>query len=190
MNGTRYPACMTIWISVVAAVAYGASTLELSPFGRHGRPFVSVRKSRLGSGDDFPLWREFCIQCDEVLLVGGYVFFGKDCIDWTLWHADRAVNAFVWINCQEVGTLAKGIHRAHINTVGIFASDARLGDNERHDISPLLMQHAPTEQRLLVKITRWRTCSCHTTGTVCSSRSGGRASASMSVTKPRRQGPS
>lgn len=85
------------WISVVAAIAYGASTLELSPFGRHGRPFVSIRKSRLGSGDGFPLWREFCIQCDEVLLVGGYILFGKDGVDRALWHTDRAVNALARI---------------------------------------------------------------------------------------------
>src|SRR5450830_2122634 len=169
MNGTRYPACMTIWISVVAAVACGASTLELSPFGRHGRPFVSVGKRSLGSADGFPLWREFCIQCDEVLLVGGYIFFGKDCVDRALWHTDRAVNALVRINCQEVWALTKGIHRADIDTVGIFAADAGLGDNERHDFSPLFKQHAPAEQALRVRMTRCRTCSCRLVG-ACSVR--------------------
>src|SRR5512133_2101841 len=157
------------WIGVVAAIAYGASSLELSPFGCHGRPFVSVRKSRLGSGDGFPLGREFCIQCDEVLLVGGHIFFGKDGVHRALWHTDRTINALVRINCQEVGALTKGIHRADIDTVSIFAADAGFGDNERHDFSPSFKQRAPAEQALRVKTTRCRTCFCHLV-VVCSAR--------------------
>ena len=50
-----------------------------------------------------------------MLLVAGHVFFGHDGVDRTLGDADRAVDAFIGVDGQEVRTFAEAIHRADID---------------------------------------------------------------------------
>ncbi|KFC50082.1 hypothetical protein DK37_21610 [Halomonas sp. SUBG004] len=55
----------------------------------------------------------------------------------TLWLTQRAVNALVWVNDQEVGAFVEAVDRANFHTVGVFALDAVLGNDKRHLAIPL-----------------------------------------------------
>ena len=57
-----------------------------------------IWKGCFGFGDRCPSWRKICIQFDERLLISRYIIFCINRIDWTLWHADCAIDAFIWID--------------------------------------------------------------------------------------------
>ena len=84
--------------------------------------------------------REFRIQFDEFLLVTRNIIFCINRVDWTLWNADCAVDTFVWIDYEEIGTFAKAVDRADIYTVGVLAADTGFGDNVSHDVLGLNAQ--------------------------------------------------
>jgi hypothetical protein len=97
-------------------------------------PFLGIRQGRHGFGDGRPFAGQVQIDFDELLLVGGDIFFGVDRIDRAFGHAYCAVDAFVRIDHQKIGAYAKAINRAHIDAVGISAADAGFGDNVGHNI--------------------------------------------------------
>src|SRR5690606_35269602 len=61
------------------------------------------------------------------------VVLGIDRIDRAFWFAQRAVVALVGIDHQEIRAFVETVHRAHLDTVGVLALDAALGDDEGHD---------------------------------------------------------
>ena len=95
-------------------------------------PLVRVGGSRLALDNGLPLLRELRVECDERLLVGRNVVFRVDRLDRALGHAERAVDAFVGVDHEEVRTLAKAIHGADVDAIGILAADAGLGDDVGH----------------------------------------------------------
>jgi hypothetical protein len=101
-------------------------------------PLVSVGRWGLASGDAGPVGqaRQLHIERDHVLLVGWDVFFGVNGRDWTLGNAHGAVNAFVWVNGEEVGPLSKAVHWTDIDTIGVLAVDTGFGDNVGHGRKP------------------------------------------------------
>ena len=66
------------------------------------------------------------------LLVVGHVVLGEDRLDRALGDAQRAVDALVGIDDEEIGTLAKAVDRADVDAVGVLAADAALGDDVGH----------------------------------------------------------
>ena len=76
-------------------------------------------------------------KLDEVQLVAGHVFFRQDGVDRALGDADRAVDALVGVDRQEIRALAEAINRAYIHAVGIAAANAGFGHNVGHNNSPI-----------------------------------------------------
>jgi len=75
---------------------------------------------------------QFDVDLYELLLVGRYVFFGVDGIHRTLGDAHCAVDAFVRIDREKIGSFPEAVDRAHVDAIGIAALDAGLGDDVRH----------------------------------------------------------
>ena len=91
---------------------------------------------RLFLFDDYrPHLRQTRVDGDEIRLLLRHVRLRKNRIDRALGHAQGTVYAFVWVDYQEVLALAKCIDRAHLDTIGVFAIDARFGDDVSHAIS-------------------------------------------------------
>jgi hypothetical protein len=67
-----------------------------------------------------------------VLLVLGQVFLGKDGVGGALGNAHGAVNALIGVDGQEVGAFTEAIDGADIDAIGVFATDAGLGDDVGH----------------------------------------------------------
>ncbi|SIT40109.1 hypothetical protein BN2475_250001 [Paraburkholderia ribeironis] len=130
----QYPAFI-IPISLESCRASGRlrhSAREQLELFLHVLEFFGFRQRRLGLGDARPALGQIGIQLDKVLLVARHVFFGIDGIHRALGYAHRAVDAFVGVDREEVGTFAKAVHRAHIDAVGIAALDAAFGHNVSH----------------------------------------------------------
>jgi hypothetical protein len=53
-------------------------------------------------------------------------------LDRALGYARTAVNAVVWVDVKHLIAFPKAISRAHDHAVGVFAAEARLGNDERH----------------------------------------------------------
>ena len=79
---------------------------------------------------------QFGIQRRHVLLVFGDVFFGVNRVDRALGNADRAIDALVRIDHQEVGADVEAVHGADFHAVHVFALDAVFGDDEGHHPGP------------------------------------------------------
>src|SRR3546814_10449078 len=62
--------------------------------------------------------RELGVHGNELDLVLRHVFFGENGVGRAFGHANRAINAFVRVDDQEVGSFAEAIHRADIDAIG------------------------------------------------------------------------
>ena len=116
-------------LQMVGRHALGALSNELVELAGLVFPLFSIRQSRLASGDDLPS-RQPCqlnVEVNHMLLVGWNIFFRLNCANWTLWNADRAVNAFIRVNGQKIRAFTKGINRANINAIGVLAADTSFG---------------------------------------------------------------
>jgi hypothetical protein len=65
-------------------------------------------------------------------LIVGHVVLGENGFDRALGNAECAIDAFIRIDDQKVGTFPEAVDRADIDAVGILATDATLGDNIGH----------------------------------------------------------
>ena len=73
----------------------------------------------------------------------GKILFGKNGLDWTLVHTQAAVNAGVRIDKELIRTAVSivrragmdAVHRANINTSGVFGSYTGFSNNVCHSIS-------------------------------------------------------
>src|SRR5258707_4337539 len=97
-------------------------------------PLFGIRRSSLFLADDRPFFRKFGVELLEVLLAGGYLFLGIDGFDRTLGLAQRAVDALIRVDDQEIRTLVEAVDGTDLHTVHVFAFDAAFGDHERHDL--------------------------------------------------------
>jgi hypothetical protein len=125
---------LLVKITIGAAVAPPISTLQKFQFGGDVFPFLGFRQRGHGFGDRWPFSSQIGVDFDELLLIGGDIFFGVDRIDRAFGNAYCAVDAFVRINDQKIGAYAKAINRANIDAIGIPAADAGFGDNVGHNI--------------------------------------------------------
>jgi hypothetical protein len=62
--------------------------------------------------------------------------FRVDGVSGTFRFAQGAIDAFVRVDHQKVGSFVKAIHGANIDAVGVLALDAVFGDYESHDGFP------------------------------------------------------
>ena len=62
----------------------------------------------------------------------GNIVFRENRLNGAFGHAQRAVDALIWIDDEDVRTFAKTVDRAHINAIGILAFDAALDDDVGH----------------------------------------------------------
>ena len=102
---------------------------QLIELARFVFPLFRIRQRGLASGNGLP-GRELgqlVVERDHVQLVGRHIFFGVDGANRALGHADGAVDAFVGINCQEIGAFTETVHRANVHAIGVFATDAGFG---------------------------------------------------------------
>jgi hypothetical protein len=98
----------------------------------HVFPVICVRQGRLCSSDRRPGPRKLEVQGGELDFVRIEIFFSLNGIDGALGNADGAVDAFVGVNDQHVGTFAKTVHGADVDAIGVFAADAGFGDDVGH----------------------------------------------------------
>ena len=86
----------------------------------------------LALDDRLPHLRELGVERLEFGLVRRHVVLGEDRLDRAFGDAQRAVDALVGIDDEEVGPLAEAIDRADIDAVGVFALDAGFGYDIGH----------------------------------------------------------
>ncbi len=67
------------------------------------------------------------------LLVLRDVVLGKDRFDRTFGDAERAVDAFVRVDHEEIRALAKAVDGADVHAIRIFAANAAFGDDVGHE---------------------------------------------------------
>ena len=95
-------------------------------------PGIRIGQGRLALGDTGPGLGQLGIELDHVLLVAGHVLFRDDGIDRALGNADRAVDAFVRIDGEEIRALTEAVNGADINAIGVLAADAGFGNDVGH----------------------------------------------------------
>jgi len=64
--------------------------------------------------------------------------FRVDGVGWALGFTEGAIDTFVGIDNQKIGTFMKAIDGAYVNAVGKFAFDAVFGDYKSHIVLPRL----------------------------------------------------
>src|SRR5574340_1572752 len=109
-----------------------ASSLEVAKLFGNAAPLLRVRQRRLALDDRLPRLRELGVQSLESLLSVWNVVLGEDRLDRTFGDAERAVDAFVGVDDEEVRPLAECVGRADVDAIGVLAADAALGDDVGH----------------------------------------------------------
>src|SRR5688572_2962526 len=88
-------------------------------------------------GDHGTLRRHFGIEGGEVLPLLGQVVLVEDRLDRALRYASLAVDAFIRMDVEHLLALIEALHGADDHAVGVFAREARFGNNVSHrDDSP------------------------------------------------------
>src|SRR4030095_5123302 len=102
----------------------------------HALPFVGVGRSRLALDNVLPHLGKLGIDPGEVLLVVGDIVLREDRLHGTFGDAQRAVDALVRIDHEEVRPFAEAVDRAYVDAVGVLALDAAFGDDVGHVRDP------------------------------------------------------
>src|SRR5690554_5498393 len=113
-----------------------AYALELRQLAGLSVTILSVGQRLLLLADVGPHLGELGVALDEGLLALGELILREDCLGGALRLAEGAVDALVGVDHQEVGALVEAVHRADLDTIGVLALDAVLGDDERHATLP------------------------------------------------------
>ena len=91
----------------------------------HTVPLVGVIGTRTLTGDGRPLLRQFGVQTDEFFLTGRHIVFVIDGFFRAFRYAHGAVDAFIGIDREEVGTDAEAVDRTDGHASRIGTVDAR-----------------------------------------------------------------
>src|SRR5665213_2493609 len=94
-------------------------------------PVVGVGRCRLALDDRLPQLRKLGIDRRELDLLGRHVILGEDRLYRAFGDAQRAIDALVGIDDQEIGTLAKTVHRANVDTIGVLLSLIHISEPTR-----------------------------------------------------------
>jgi ferredoxin len=60
----------------------------------------------------WPFLRKFSIEFDEHFLTFWQFIFRENCIGWTFWFTQCAVDTFVWINNEKIWTFIEAVYWA------------------------------------------------------------------------------
>ena len=108
------------------------SALQVLQLVLHAIPLFGVRQCIFLLGDVRPYFGQIGVQLDELLLIFRYLVFREDRLRRSLRLAQGAINALIRVNDQEVRAFVEAVDRADFHTVGVFALDAVVGDDEGH----------------------------------------------------------
>src|SRR5262245_3420040 len=117
------------------AIRNESAFVEQVAFLLHLGPFIGIGRTILLFDDRRPDLGEVGVQLNEIALIFRDIVFGENRFDRTFRNAQRAIDALVRIDDQDVGAFTKTIHRADVYAIGIFALDAALGHNVSHGMS-------------------------------------------------------
>jgi hypothetical protein len=87
---------------------------------------------RASLGDLRPCPAVFIVEIEPACEILSLVSVWTDRIGWTLWLADAAVYALVWVDHQHVFAFVETVHWAYLHTVHVFAFDAVVYDHVCH----------------------------------------------------------
>ena len=82
----------------------------------------------------------------------GHLLLGEDRLDRALRLAQRAVDALLGIDDQDVRAFVEAVHRAHLDAVHVLALDAVFGDDEGHLSSAKSRSHRVERARAAARI--------------------------------------
>ena len=103
-------------------------------------PFFGVWQWLFADIDHRPLGCEFCIEFDEMLLTRGHIILGKDGFSGTLRFTQGAINAFIRVDYEKIGTFVKTVNGTDIYAVRVFTLDTVLYNNVSHDENRVAMK--------------------------------------------------
>jgi hypothetical protein len=69
-----------------------------------------------------------------LLLPGRHVVLRANGLDGALWLAQRAIDAFLWVDDEHVRTFVEAIDGADLDAVGVLALDTGFGNDEGHAV--------------------------------------------------------
>jgi hypothetical protein len=95
-------------------------------------PFLGVVRRLLHRRDHRPLLREALVDLQELLLIGWKFILGVNGIHRAFRFAERAVDALLGVDRQEVRPLVEAVDRANLDAIRVFATNAALGHHVRH----------------------------------------------------------
>lgn len=99
------------------------------------RPFLVVGHGRLHAcyAAIAGIVDQATVDLNEMPLIGRNILVTDDGSYRALGNADGAVDTFVRVNDQKIGTFKKAVHGAHTDAVGVFALDACFGNYKCHE---------------------------------------------------------
>lgn len=108
------------------------SSLQQAQLLRYAVPLVGVIGGRDLPGENRPPRGEVPVELEKVLLTWWDLLLGEDRLCRTLLDAQSAVDTFLGIDYEHIRCRMEAVHRTDFDAVGVFASDAVLGDYVCH----------------------------------------------------------
>ncbi|SPJ16717.1 hypothetical protein SBBP2_200002 [Burkholderiales bacterium] len=108
------------------------SALEVLQLFLYVLPLIRVRRVRFKARDRWPFLGKLCIQGDKFLLICRNILLGVDRVDGAFGYANRAIDALIWVDNEEIRPLAKAIDGADIDAIGVLAANARFRNDVGH----------------------------------------------------------
>lgn len=99
---------------------------------RHTIPGVGVFEGLFRSANALKLWGKLGVQRDKLHLILRHILFREDRVGRTLWNANCAVDTFVRVDDQKIGTFAKTVNRTNVHTIRELAFNTVFGHDMRH----------------------------------------------------------
>ncbi len=95
-------------------------------------PFGGICERFAARGNHWPLLGELGVEGDKIFLAGRDIVFGVNGFGRAFGFAEGAIDAFVGVNHEEIRAFVEAIDRANFNTIGVFAADTVINDDEWH----------------------------------------------------------
>src|SRR5690606_22750636 len=123
------------WLRAGSRTLPMRSALQVLQLSFNTIPVVCIGQRLFSAVDRGKYLREFGVQLNKLNLVFGDVFFRINGVGRALGNADCAVDAFIGVNHQKIGSFQKTIYRTYINAVGKFTFNTVFSDDVSHSIS-------------------------------------------------------
>lgn len=107
---------------------------QMGDFVFYAIPLLSIGQGFFALGNHRPSFGEFGIELGKVCLICGHIIFGVNGFCRAFWLTQGAVNAFFWVDDEEVGAFVEAIYGADFYTVCVFTFDAVIDNDEGHGV--------------------------------------------------------